>query len=492
MKMAAASVALSAMPGCGHLVPASTRSRPNVVFILADDIGYGDLGCYGATKVRTPNLDRLAAEGLRFTDGHAPAATCTPTRYAILTGEYAWRKRGTNILPGNAPLIIEPGRETLPMHFKQAGYRTGAIGKWHLGLGSGGPTDYNGEIRPGPLEIGFDTCFIIPATGDRTPCVYVKDHRVVGLDPADPITLDYGIERGAPGSFINGIPRIGQQHGGTSAIWQDEEIADTLTAKAVEFIRESMDRPFFLYFTPHDIHVPRVPHPRFAGTSGAGVRGDVIQQFDWTVGQVMEALDQMGLTENTILVVTSDNGGALDSNGPDKVHGGTVETNNGHRYNGVLRGTKGDAYEGGTRVPFIVRWPGHVKPGVSDELVCSIDMLATAASLTGRALGPGAAPDSVDILPALLGTTGGRSCRAFLVEQGFDIALRHGRWKYIPPHEERTRGEGRGSTIGTPGELYNLDEDIGETNNLAASLPDIVHSMASTLTEIRQGSRTRP
>src|SRR5512137_1680519 len=354
---------------------AAAGSKPNILFILADDLGYGDLGCYGATKIRTPNCDRLAAHGLRFTDAHSPSAVCTPTRYAFMTGEYAWRKKGTGILPGTAALIIEPGRVTVPSLLKQAGYTTAVIGKWHLGLGAQSPTDYNGDIKPGPLEVGFDYAWIIPATGDRTPCVYVENHRVVGLDPKDPIQLDYTVKRGEPKSFVSGIPRIGSQSGGKAALWKDDEIADTLARKAVAFIERNKDKPFFLFFSTHDIHVPRVPNARFKGTSQAGVRGDTVHSFDWTVGQVLATLDRLKLAENTLVILTSDNGGVLDANGPDIEHGGTPETNNGHPHNGSLRAGKGSPYEGGTRVPFIVRWPGHSQRGVSAELVCHIDLL---------------------------------------------------------------------------------------------------------------------
>lgn len=469
---------------------AEPRSGPNVVFILADDIGYGDFGCYGATKIKTPNIDRLAARGRRFTDAHSPSAVCTPTRYAFMTGEYAWRKPGTGILPGIAALIVEPGRMTVPAMLKQAGYRTAVVGKWHLGLGARAPTDYNGPITPGPLEVGFDQCFIIPATGDRTPCVFVEDHRVAGLDPRDPIRLDYSIPRGHPESFVGGIPRIGKMTGGKSALWKDEQIAETITARAVKFIEQNKDRPFFLYFATHDIHVPRVPAPRFKGSSQAGVRGDVAQEFDWSVGQVMEALDRLHLAEKTLLIVTSDNGGVLDANGPDLVHGGTVETNNGHAFNGPLRAGKGSPYEGGTRVPFVARWPGRIKPGASDELICHVDMLATVAALTGQKLADGAGPDSFNILPALLGQQGAKPCRDHLVEHGNVLAIRKGPWKLIPAGGPRGKqGKGRGPKTA---ELYNLAEDIGETKNVADQHPKIVKDMAALLQRIRQDGRSRP
>ncbi len=471
---------------------AADNAKPNIIFILADDIGYGDWSCYGATKVKTPNLDRLAAQGRRFTDAHSPSAVCTPTRYAFMTGEYAWRKPGTGILPGTAALIVEPGRVTVPSLLKQAGYTTGVVGKWHLGLGAQSPTDYNGEIKPGPLEIGFDYAWLLPATGDRTPCVWIENHRVVGLDPADPIKLDYTVQRGQPESFVNGIPRIGRQIGGKAALWKDDEIADLLAKKAVAFIEKNKDRTFFLYFATHDIHVPRVPHPRFRGTSQAGVRGDVIQEFDGTIGEIMTALDRLKLADNTLLIVTSDNGGVIDTNGPDEVNAGTVETNNGHLQNGVLRGTKGSPYEGGTRVPFIARWPGHVQTGTSDALICHVDMLATVAALTGQKLPAEAGPDSFNILPALLGEKCDQPCRDHLVEHGGALALRKGQWKLIPASAgggKNKKGKTRKPTVA---ELYNLADDIAETKNVAGQHPETVKEMSALLQEVREKGRSRP
>lgn len=462
--------------------------KPNIVFILGDDVGYGDLGCYGATKIKTPHCDRLAREGRRFTDAHAPAAVCTPTRYAFLTGEYAWRKPGTGILPGIAGLIIEPGRVTVPSMLKQAGYATGVVGKWHLGLGTT-PTDYNTDLKPGPLEIGFDYAWLLPATGDRTPCVWVENHRVVNLDPADPIKLDYTVQRGEPRSFVNGIPRIGEQVGGKAALWKDDEIADVIAARGIAFIEKNKDKPFFLYLATHDIHVPRVPHKRFRGTSQAGVRGDAVHSFDWTVGQIMDALDRWKLADNTLLIVTSDNGGVLDTNGPDEINAGTVETNNGHLFNGPLRGTKGSPYEGGTRVPFIARWPGHIPPGDSSALICHVDMLASFAALTGRQLPEAAGPDSFNVLPALLGGNAGRE---YLVEQGGTLSLRKGPWKLIPARPGGGKGKKPGKRPPATHELYHLADDIGETKNLAAERPDVVKEMLAKLDEIRSKGRSRP
>ncbi|MEI6676642.1 MAG: sulfatase-like hydrolase/transferase, partial [Verrucomicrobiota bacterium] len=263
-----------------QFITAAEMVKPNIIYILTDDLGYGDIGCYGATKVKTPNLDRLASQGCRFTDAHATASVCTPTRYALLTGCYAWRQAGTGIATGDQPLLIKPGTTTLPSLLQKAGYKTGLVGKWHLGLGTPPHTDFNAEIAPGPLELGFDYAFFIPATGDRVPCVFVENHHVVGYDPADPLRVSYdkkiGTEptgadpgaklkiQGGPGhkdSVVNGISRIGFMTGGTTARWVDEDIADTLTVKAVKFIEANQAGPFFLYLATHDIHEPMVPHP---------------------------------------------------------------------------------------------------------------------------------------------------------------------------------------------------------------------------------------
>jgi arylsulfatase A-like enzyme len=323
--------------------------------------------------------------------------------------------------------------------------------------------------------------------------VYVEDHRVAGLDPNDPIRLDYSVQRGEPRSFVNGIPRIGSQTGGEAALWKDDEIADTLAGKADAFLERNKDKPFFLYLATHDIHVPRVPNARFKGTSQAGVRGDTIHSFDWTIGRVLDTLDRLKLADNTLVIVTSDNGGTLDSNGPDIEHGGTPETNNGHPHNGPLRAGKGSAYEGGTRVPFLARWPGHIQSGVSGELICHVDMLATFAALTSQALPADAAPDSFNVLPALLGERLDQPCRGHLVEHGNVLAIRQGPWKLIPGEPAGTQAKKpRKKAPRGDAELYNLAEDIGETTNVAAAHPDRVKEMSELLQRVRENGRSRP
>ena len=466
--------------------PKSSGAKPNVIFILADDVGYGDFGCYGATKVKTPNIDRLAKEGLRFTDAHSPAATCTPTRYAFLTGQYAFRNPlGSHILPGDAPLSIKPGTFTLPALFKKAGYTTAVVGKWHLGLGErSAEQDWNGEIKPGPLEIGFDKSFIIPATGDRTPCVFVEDHRVVNLDPKDPITVDYKNCKPGHSNPVQGIGRIGAMTGGKSALWKDEEIAETITSRAVKFIEQNKKQPFFLYFATHDIHVPRVPAKKFRGASKAGVRGDVIQEFDWSVGEIFKTLKRLDLSENTLVIVTSDNGGVLDF-GDTVERDGDKKSNEGHAFNGPLRGTKGNPYEGGTRVPFVVHWPEKIKPGISAELVCHIDMLNTCAALLDQKLPGNAGPDSFNFLSVLLGKKLERPVREYLIEDARQKAIRQGQWKFIPAAKGKNAKDAED-------ELYNLANDLGESQNLATKNPEKVKELSSLLNQAMTQSRTRP
>ena len=483
-------------------------SKPNIVLIYADDIGYGDLSCYGATAVQTPNVDRLAQEGIKFTNAYATSATCTPSRYSMLTGQYAWRKSNTGILPGDARLIIDTDSVTLPSMLRSASYATGVVGKWHLGLGDGN-VDWNGDVKPGPLEIGFDYSFLIPATGDRVPCVYLENHRVVNLDPADPITVSYGkpipgvpdgkINRdqltmdwshGHNNSIINGIGRIGFMSGGTSALWDDETMADVLVEKSVEFIEKNKTNPFFLYFATHDIHVPRVPHPRFAGQTDMGPRGDAIVQFDWQVGEVLKTLDRLGLTENTLVILSSDNGPVLDDGYRDEA----VERVGDHKPAGPLRGGKYSIFDAGTRVPFVVRWPKQVNPAVSGAFISQVDLLASLCRLTGQTLGDEDAPDSLNVLDALIGKD--KIGREYIIEhsQFGTLSIRVADWKYIEPSNKSEVARNTGIETGNrpKPQLYNLVADPGEKNNLAYEHPDKVEKFKAMLDRIRGAGRTRP
>jgi arylsulfatase A-like enzyme len=481
----------------------AAQSRPNVILIYADDLGSGDVSAYGARRLKTPHIDRLAREGIRFTDAHSPAATCTPSRYAMLTGEYAWRKPGTGVLPGDAGLIIEPGRTTLASVFQRNGYATAVVGKWHLGVGPAGGPNWNGEIRPGPTDIGFDTAFIMPATGDRVPTVYVENRRVVGLDPTDPITVSYsqpvgGVPTGRdnPGllkvhpshghdqTIVNGISRIGYMTGGKAALWKDEDMADVFTRKATAFIEHQRRKPFFLFFSLHDPHVPRVPHPRFVGATPMGPRGDAISQLDWCVGEILSTLDRLELTDNTLVLFTSDNGPVLDDGYRDEA----VEKLGDHAPAAPFRGGKYSNFEGGTRVPFVVRWPARVKPAVSSALVSHVDLIASFAALLGPPLSDRSARDSENVLSALLGTS--TTARAVLVEQAGSLSVRQRNWKYIAPGQGPRIHRYTNTELGNDPEpqLYDLAADRQEQRNLATAHPERVREMAALLERIRNAN----
>jgi arylsulfatase A-like enzyme len=490
--------------GVSQYAAAQPSEKPNIIIILADDLGYGDVSCYGASRVRTPNIDRLAKSGLRFTNAHCTSATSTPSRYSLLTGEYAWRREGTSVLPGDASAIILPGKTTIATAMQTAGYVTGAIGKWHLGLGTEGGPDWNGEIKPGPNDIGFSYSFIIPATGDRVPCVYVENGRVAGLDPVNPITVSYkekvgtwptGKENpellkmhpshGHDMTIVNGVSRIGYMAGGESALWVDEDMADAITGKAVKFIEDNSGNPFFLYFATHDIHVPRMPHPRFAGKSGMGPRGDAILEFDWSVGEILSTVEKLGLQKNTLIIITSDNGPVVDDGYKDQA----VELLKNHKPAGPLRGGKYSAFEGGTRVVFITGWEGTIMPGISDALFSQIDLLSSLAALSGAALPQDAGPDSRNHLNTLLGKS--KAGRDWVVEQVSrkKLSLIRGYWKFIEPGQgpeiqAETNTETGNNTLP---QLYYLETDIGEKKNVAAEHPLIIKEMTNLLQEIRGG-----
>ncbi len=486
--------------------------QPNVIIIYGDDVGFADLGVYGSTMIPTPNLDKLAAEGLRFTDGHCAAATCTPSRYSMLTGAMAFRKAGTGILSGNAKMAISPDQFTIADLFKQAGYHTGVIGKWHLGLGDGS-INWNEAISPGPLDIGFDYCFLLPATNDRVPSVYMENRHIINLDPEDPLTVSYGkpvpanIEgteypdakvtpeamtyypssHGHNNSVINGIGRIGYMKGGKSALFKDEDMADDFVNKAKDFISKNKEKPFFLFFSSQDIHVPRTPHPRFHGKSQLGYRGDAMVQLDWSAGEIMKAIKDAGIEDNTIVIFSSDNGPVYDDGYQDgtTVRTSSEEADRGHDGSGPYSGGKYQIFEGGTRVPFIVRWPGRIEPGVSNALVSQVDLVASFAGLLNQKTPEGSSPDSRNTLSALLGEDDQGS--EIILEQAKGVALRMGDWKYFEPKAPKTKGKKQKTATSSPnGQLFNLSADIGEKNNLLAQNPEVAEKMAKLLDKYRE------
>ena len=476
---------------------------PNVIFIVADDLGYGDLSCYGARSIQTPHVDSLAASGIRFTDAHAVASTSTPSRYSLFTGHYSWRRNDTGIATGDAGMVIRPEQTTIADIFKAAGYATGAVGKWHLGMGDkSGTQDWNGEVTPGPADLGFDYSCLMAATGDRVPCVWMENQRVMNYDASAPISVSYQKpfegeplgkdhpelltklkpSHGHDMAIVNGISRIGYMKGGGKALWMDENIADTIAAKTVRFIDEHNQKPFFLYVGTNDIHVPRYPHERFRDKSGMGYRGDAILQFDWTVGRIMEALDRNGLRENTLVILTSDNGPVVDDGYKDQ----SVEQLGDHRPAGALRGGKYSNFEAGTRVPFIVSWPESVKPDVSNLLFSHIDLFASMEELTGQDLGEAAGPDSRNHLQALLGKAS--AGRDYIIEASQSLSISDGTYKYIEPNNGPAYNKLVSIELGNSKEdqLYNLKEQIGETQNIAAQHPDIVDKFKQILKEEKQ------
>lgn len=508
-------VAFIALALIGSSSRVAAAETPNIIVIMADDLGYGDVSCYGATALQTPHIDRLAAEGRRFVNGYCSASTCTPTRYSLLTGTYAFRKQGTGIAPPNAPAIIQPGTETIASILKGAGYTTTVIGKWHLGLGGPAGPDWNGDLKPGPLEIGFDACFLLPTTNDRVPQVYVQNHRVLNLDPADPLwvgnkkpspdhptgithrdTLKMNWSHGHNSTIHNGISRIGFYTGGHAARFRDEDLADKWVEQSVEFMERNRDRPFFLFFASHDIHVPRMPHERFQGKTSLGFRGDAIVQLDWCVGELMKTLDRLQLSEKTLVVFCSDNGPVLD----DGYEDGAVEKNGSHRAAGGLSGGKYSVYEGGTRTPFITRWKGRIPPSVSDELVCTIDLASSCAALTGQTLPQDACLDSFNVLGALLGDSQKPAGRDHLVQQdngtSGTLGLRVGQWKlHRYPRKSARNVVVETQLANTPVpeyQLFDLAKDPAEKVNVLAENPELAKRLRERLDLIIKSGRSRP
>lgn len=505
-----ASALIVPMAGQAQHAPAraggSNPDRPNVILILADDLGYGDLGCYGAVGVETPAVNALAANGLRFTQCHAIASVSTPSRYSILTGQYAWRRNDTNVSNGDAAMIIKPEQFTLADAFRNQGYQTGAFGKWHLGLGDkAGQQDWNGTINQTPADIGFDYSYIMAATSDRVPCVFIENGRVANYDStADPIQVNYNAKipgevaygdtpdsmknlissHGHDQAIVNGIGRIGYMKGGGKALWKDENIADSITAHAVSFIEQHQAEPFFMYVATNDVHVPRWPHQRFRDKTTMGLRGAAIAQFDWTVGRIMEVVDSLGLGDNTLIMVTSDNGPVLDDGYVDQA----LELLGSHKPAGPFRGYKYSSFEGGTAVPLLVRWPARVRGGqTSGALVSQVDLVSSLSSLIGAEVPETAAPDSRNSLATILGTdTVGRD---YVMEMSNTrvLSVRTKRWKFITPNDGAKliswiTGDAKVETgnLATP-QLYDMEQSLYESVNVAAEHPDVVNEMRRIL-----------
>lgn len=487
--------------------------KPNIIVIMADDLGYGDISAYGADSFQTPYIDQLASEGQRFTSGYCSASTCTPTRFSFLTGTYAFRVPNTGIAPPNGPSTIKPGRMTLPSLMQKAGYRTAVIGKWHLGLGGPDGPDWNGELKPGPREIGFDYNFLLPTTNDRVPQVYVENSRVLNLDPKDPLwvgndkpsddhptgithrdTLKMDWTHGHNSTIHNGISRIGFYTGGHAARFRDEDLADEWVKQSVKWIEANKDEPFFLFFASHDLHVPRIPHERFQGATKLGYRADSIVQLDWCVGELMKALDRLKIAEDTLIVFCSDNGPVMDDGYADLA----LENLGDHRAAGPYTGGKYSVYEGGTRTPFITRWKGRIEPGVSDQVVSTIDMAASFAAMAGVAMPQDACLDSMNILGALLGEKGAKG-RDHLVQQdngkGGNYGLRVGNWKLQRHDSLRARNvvvEKLLENTSVPQyQLFDLSKDPQEKSDLFKKRPAVAKRMVAQLTDIIESGRSR-
>ena len=480
-----------------------TRKKPNIIIIYTDDLGYGDISANGATEIKTPNIDVLANEGVRFTNGYASSATCTPSRYALLTGVYPWKNKSAKILPGTASLIIDTTQMTIPKMLKTKGYHTGIVGKWHLGLGSGN-VNWNKTVSPGPNEVGFDYSYIMAATQDRVPTVYIENGDVVGLDPNDPIEIDYkknfegqpnGIDNpellsmkwhhGHNSSIVNGIPRIGFMKGGESAKWSDVDMADHFLKGAQDYVKQHKNEPFFLYYALQQPHVPRTPHPRFVGKSGMGPRGDVILEADWVIGEFMKTLESEGLLENTLIVFSSDNGPVLN----DGYYDDAVEKLGNHTPAGPFRGGKYSLFEAGTHVPFITYWKGRIQPTVSDAMVCQMDLLSSLAKLIDSDIREN---DSEELLEVFLGESFlGRD--ELVIEATSRTAFRKGDWAMIPPYNGPAVSKQVNIEIGNSKEyqLYNLKEDAGQQHNLATTNPEKLAELVAAFKAIKGNINTK-
>lgn len=476
-----------------------TAEKPNVIVILADDLGFGDVSAYGSATIHTPHIDKLANEGVCFTNGYATSATSTPSRYALMTGMYPWKNKDAKILPGDAPLIIDEHQFTLPKMMQSAGYTTGAIGKWHLGMGNGN-VNWNEVVKPGAKEIGFDYSCLIAATNDRVPTVYVEDGKVVGLDPDDPIEVSYEKNfegeptalsnpellkmewaHGHNNSIVNGIPRIGYMKGGKAARWVDEDMADYFVGKVKDFVFGHKNEPFFLYYGLHQPHVPRAPHSRFAGTTTMGPRGDAIVEADWCVGELIAHLEKEGLLENTMIIFSSDNGPVLNDGYKDDA----AEKVGEHKPAGGLRGGKYSLFDGGTHIPLFVYWKGTISPVISDALICQMDLIASLGKLVNASLPEGL--DSREYLDAFMGKKL-QARENLVVEAQGRMAYRQGDWMMIPPYCGQERNL-TGNELGNLPEyaLFNLKEDKAQQENRVVGNEPLLEEMKENFFTLTAG-----
>lgn len=497
-------ISMSLLSATAFSAVANAAEKPNIVIIYADDLGYGDVSCYGAKKINTPHIDKLAKEGMRFTDAHSPSAVCTPSRYGLLTGRYPFKTGINKPVFLKTPLIIETERKTLASLAKDAGYSTAVVGKWHLGFGSKTPTDWNQPLKPGPIELGFDYFFGVPVVNSHPPFVYMENHNVLGLDKSDPFV--YG--KTAKTQKVHekmGYREIGGADA-AHALYKDEKVGVTLTEKAVNWIKKEKNNPFFLYLATTNIHHPFTPDKQFKGTSEAGVYGDFTHELDWIVGQVNKTLKELNLDKNTLIVFTSDNGGMFNESGQEA-------WGMGHPINGELLGFKFGSWEGGHRVPFIVKWPGVVQPGsTSNSLVSSLDFFATFQEIFKQAPNKKYGEDSISMMPVL--KNAGATYREELLYVPFKfthIAMRKGDWVYIPAQGDGGFGGKKPGThvysgpaalnttkqknsdivngvykAGAPkAQLYNLKEDLKQENNVVNDHPEIAKSMSERLKALK-------
>ena len=472
-------------------------TKPNIIIVYLDDLGYGDVSYNGAKKLKTPNIDEMALAGMRFNNGYATSATCTPSRYALLTGIYPWREKRARILPGTAPLIIGTEQITIPRMLKYQGYQTAIIGKWHLGLGEGN-VNWNKLVTPGPNQLGFDYSYILAATQDRVPTVYIEDGNVVGLDPNDPIEVNYkenfvgeptGLDNpelltmkwhhGHNSSIVNGIPRIAFMEGGEAAKWSDIDMADHFLNGVKTYIKKHKDKPFFLYYPMQQPHVPRTPHPRFEGVSELGPRGDAIVEADWCLGELKKTLEAEGILENTLIIFSSDNGPVLN----DGYYDDADVKNGDHTPWGPFRGGKYSLFEAGTHVPFFTYWRGKIQPGVSNAMVSQLDLLSSLAELVGSDVRTN---DSLPLMDLLMGKSDqGRD--ELVIEATSRTAYKNRSWVMIPPYKGPAKNDKVQIELGnnTEFQLYNLAQDIGQQYNLAESQPEKLQEMLFAFEKVR-------